>query len=100
MVGAGREPRDVVLRQDGFDEVVVLGWHDDVDTIGLAVQMLVDPPELGLEFLRSEVERAEDPEVAGAVTAATTSRQWLNAKSGDSSIDSVLSGVHLQPPYV
>ena len=42
-----------------------LGRHHEVDAVGLAVDVLVDPLQLDLELLRGEVERAEDAHAAG-----------------------------------
>ena len=39
--------------------------HDDVDAVGLAVDVLVDPVQLDLELLGREGERAEHAEAAG-----------------------------------
>ena len=45
---------------------LVLGGHDDIDAVGLAVDVLVDPVELDLELLGREGERAEHAHAAGA----------------------------------
>ena len=87
-VEVGRKRRDVVAFQELLDEVAVLlgdqgvevvelrfvtaafahvlHRHHDVDAVGLAVDMLVDPVQLDLELLGRERERAEYPETAGA----------------------------------
>ena len=41
------------------------GGHDNVDAVGLAVDVLVDPGELDLELVGGEGEGAEDAEAAG-----------------------------------
>ena len=62
----------------------VLGRHGEVDAVGLAFDVFVDPVELDFETLGFVGERAEYAEAPALVTAATTSRQWLNAKIGNS----------------
>ena len=42
-----------------------LGRHDEVDAVGLAVDVLVDPLQLDLELVGREVERAEHAHAAG-----------------------------------
>ena len=42
-----------------------LGRHDEVDAVGLAVDVLVDPLQLDLELLGREVQGAEDAHPAG-----------------------------------
>ena len=44
----------------------VLHGHDDVDAVGLAVDVLVDPVELDLELLGREGQRAQHAEAPGA----------------------------------
>jgi hypothetical protein len=44
----------------------VLGGHDDIDSVRLAADVVVDPVELGLQLFGREVERAEDAHAAGA----------------------------------
>ncbi len=44
----------------------VLHGHDDVDAVGLAVDVLVDPVELDLELFGSEGERTQHSESTGA----------------------------------
>ena len=64
---------------------LVLAGDDDVDAVGLVADVLVDPLELDLELLGGEADGAEHAEAAGlADTAATTSRQWVKAKIGNS----------------
>ncbi len=85
LLGQGRHP---VLRQHLFDPVAVLladhrleltfervgvdtlrqldlGRHDEVDAVGLAVDVLVDPLQLDFELLGREVQRPEDAHAPG-----------------------------------
>jgi len=66
-----------------------------VDAVRLAVDMGVDPIELDLELLRTEAHGAEHAEPARLLTAATTSRQWVNAKIGYSIPNTSHSGVRI-----
>ena len=57
------QSRQVVDGPLGFG--VVGGRDDDVDTIGPAADMVVDPAQFGLQLLRTDGGRAQHAEAAG-----------------------------------
>ena len=63
---------------------LVLGRNDDVDAIGVVADMLVDPCQLDLELLGVKAMAPSTPMPPALDTAATTSRQWVKAKIGNS----------------
>ena len=63
-----------MLRGDAFGELVPgevlalaleLGRHDDVDAVGLAVDMVVDPAQFLLKLVRAECDTAQHAEATG-----------------------------------
>jgi WS/DGAT/MGAT family acyltransferase len=71
---------------------LVLAGDDDVDAVGLVADVLVDPVELDLELLGLKPTAPSTPKPPALLTAATTSRQWVKAKIGNSMPSSSQSG--------
>ena len=73
------DPAAVRLRDHGLELVDFRAregcGHHDVDTVGLAVHVVVDPREFDLQLLRRKGEGSEAPIPPARLTAATTSRQ-------------------------
>ena len=64
---------------------LVLAGDDDVDAVGVVAHVLVEPDQLDLELLGAEADGARARRSPPALdTAATTSRQWVKAKMGNS----------------
>jgi hypothetical protein len=62
----------------------------------MVADVLVDPLQLDLELFRGVADRAE----YALLTATTTSRQWVNAKIGNSMVSSSQMGVCMPAPRV
>ena len=61
---------------------VVLLRQEQIDTIWPSVHLRLNPRQIDLELLRRVGHSTENAEAPALVTAATTSRQWLNARIG------------------
>lgn len=64
--------------------MIVLGWNQDIDAVGPAADMVVDPAEFGLSWSGAKVAAPSTPKPPALVTSTTTSRQCENAKIGTS----------------
>ena len=59
-------------------------WYQRIDAIGFAADVMVDPFQLPLDGFGRVYRRPNTPNPPARLTAATTSRQWLKATSGNS----------------
>jgi len=59
-------------------------WNQNIDPVPFAVAMFIKPFQLAFELMRTEAVAPSTPNPPALLTAATTSRQWLNATNGKS----------------
>ena len=77
----------------------VLRRHHDVDAIGLAADVIVDPVELDLELLRREGERPEHTEASGTAHGSDDVTTMREGEQRDVDVELVADGrAHGAPP--